>query len=102
MPRRSSSRTSRRVHPDAEGKPVVIANCQAGWQIMMMAAINPNRTGPIMLAGSPLSYWAGVHGKNPHALSGRHAGRHLADRACRAIWATASSTAPIWSPTSNR
>ena len=52
-------------HPDAEGKPIVIANCQAGWQIMMMAAINPNRTGPIMLAGSPLSYWAGVRGKNP-------------------------------------
>ena len=52
-------------HPDAEGKPIIIANCQAGWQIMMMAAANPNRTGPIMLAGSPLSYWAGVHGKNP-------------------------------------
>ena len=52
-------------HPDAEGKPVIIANCQAGWQIMMMAATNPNRTGPIMLAGSPLSYWAGVRGKNP-------------------------------------
>ena len=52
-------------HPDAEGKPVIIANCQAGWQIIMMAAINPNRTGPIMLAGSPLSYWAGVRGKNP-------------------------------------
>jgi pimeloyl-ACP methyl ester carboxylesterase len=52
-------------HPDAETKPVVIANCQAGWQIMMMAAVNPNRTGPIMLAGSPLSYWAGVRGKNP-------------------------------------
>ncbi len=53
------------LHPDAEMKPVVIANCQAGWQIMMMAAINPNKTGPIMLAGSPLSYWAGVRGKNP-------------------------------------
>jgi pimeloyl-ACP methyl ester carboxylesterase len=52
-------------HRDAEGKPVIIANCQAGWQIMMMAAMNPNRTGPIMLAGTPLSYWAGVHGKNP-------------------------------------
>ncbi len=52
-------------HPDAEGKPMIIANCQAGWQIMMMAATNPNRTGPIMLAGSPLSYWAGVRGKNP-------------------------------------
>ncbi len=52
-------------HPEAEGKPVIIANCQAGWQIMMMAAINPNQTGPIMLAGAPLSYWAGVRGKNP-------------------------------------
>jgi pimeloyl-ACP methyl ester carboxylesterase len=52
-------------HPQAEGKPVVIANCQAGWQIMMMAATKPDLTGPIMLAGSPLSYWAGVRGKNP-------------------------------------
>jgi hypothetical protein len=52
-------------HPDAEGKPVIIANCQAGWQIMMMAAIRPDLAGPIMLAGSPLSYWAGVHGRNP-------------------------------------
>ncbi len=52
-------------HAEAEGKPIVIANCQAGWQIMMMAALNPDLAGPIMLAGSPLSYWAGVHGKNP-------------------------------------
>ncbi|MGH7122081.1 MAG: DUF3141 domain-containing protein [Acetobacteraceae bacterium] len=52
-------------HPDAEGKPVIIANCQAGWQIMMMAAIKPELAGPIMLAGSPLSYWAGVRGRNP-------------------------------------
>jgi hypothetical protein len=52
-------------HPDADSRPVIIANCQAGWQIMMMAAMNPRRTGPIMLAGTPLAYWAGVHGKNP-------------------------------------
>jgi len=52
-------------HPKADGKPVVIANCQAGWQIMMMAALRPELTGPILLAGSPLSYWAGVRGKNP-------------------------------------
>ena len=52
-------------HPEAEGKPIVIANCQAGWQIMMMAAIRPDLPGPIMLAGTPLSYWAGVRGKNP-------------------------------------
>jgi hypothetical protein len=52
-------------HPNAGGKPCLIGNCQAGWQIMMMAAIHSERVGPIMLAGSPLSYWAGVHGKNP-------------------------------------
>jgi pimeloyl-ACP methyl ester carboxylesterase len=54
-----------RRHPDAEGKPCLIGNCQAGWQIIMMAAIHPEPVGPIMLAGTPLSYWAGVHGKNP-------------------------------------
>lgn len=52
-------------HLEAEGKPVVIGNCQAGWQIMMTAAIRPDLFGPILLAGSPLSYWAGVRGKNP-------------------------------------
>lgn len=52
-------------HPQAQGKPVIVANCQAGWQIMMMAAIRPDVVGPILLAGSPLSYWAGVHGRNP-------------------------------------
>jgi hypothetical protein len=52
-------------HREAEGKPIVIASCQAGWQIMMTAAIRPDLAGPIMLAGSPLSYWAGVRGKNP-------------------------------------
>jgi pimeloyl-ACP methyl ester carboxylesterase len=52
-------------HPEAEGKPVVVANCQAGWQIMMTAAIEPDLAGPILLAGSPLQYWAGVRGKAP-------------------------------------
>ncbi|CAN7372500.1 DUF3141 domain-containing protein [Phenylobacterium sp. LjRoot219] len=57
-------------HPDADGKPVIIANCQAGWQTMIMAAIRPELAGPILLAGSPLSYWAGVRGKNPMRYSG--------------------------------
>src|SRR5271165_6822052 len=57
-------------HPNAEGKPCLIGNCQAGWQIMMMSAIHPEKVGPIMLAGSPLSYWAGVHGKNPMRYTG--------------------------------
>jgi hypothetical protein len=52
-------------HPEVEGKPVVIANCQAGWQMMMTAALRPELTGPILLVGSPLSYWGGVRGTNP-------------------------------------
>ncbi|MBV8192322.1 MAG: DUF3141 domain-containing protein [Alphaproteobacteria bacterium] len=57
-------------HPQAEGKPVVVANCQAGWQIMMMAAIKPDIVGPLLLAGSPLSYWGGVRGRNPMRYTG--------------------------------
>lgn len=57
-------------HPNAEGKPCVIGNCQAGWAVMMLAAIRPELFGPIILAGSPLSYWAGVTGQNPMRYSG--------------------------------
>src|ERR1700752_333225 len=53
------------LHPDADGKPGVIGTCQGGWAVMMLAAIRPEFCGPIIVAGSPLSYWAGVHGKNP-------------------------------------
>jgi hypothetical protein len=52
-------------HKDADGKPVLIGNCQAGWQIMMMTAQSPDLAGPILIAGAPLSYWAGVRGKYP-------------------------------------
>jgi pimeloyl-ACP methyl ester carboxylesterase len=58
------------LHPEADGKPCVIGNCQAGWAIMMLAAIRPELFGPIIIAGSPLSYWAGVRGKNPMRYSG--------------------------------
>ncbi len=57
-------------HPDAEGKPVVVANCQAGWQIMMTAAVRPELFGPIIIAGAPLSYWAGWRGMNPMRYAG--------------------------------
>src|ERR1700758_5718538 len=56
-------------HPEAQGKPCLIGNCQAGWQILMMSAMRPDLPGPIMVAGSPLSYWAGVRGKNPMRYS---------------------------------
>src|SRR6201993_1129983 len=58
------------LHPDADGKPCVIGNCQAGWAVAILAAMRPELFGPIILAGSPLSYWAGVHGKNPMRYSG--------------------------------
>jgi hypothetical protein len=58
------------LHPEADGKPCVIGNCQAGWAVMMLAAVRPALFGPIIIAGSPLSYWAGVHGKNPMRYSG--------------------------------
>jgi pimeloyl-ACP methyl ester carboxylesterase len=58
------------LHPGAEGKPCVIGNCQAGWAVMMLAATRPELFGPIILAGSPLSYWAGVEGRNPMRYTG--------------------------------
>jgi pimeloyl-ACP methyl ester carboxylesterase len=58
------------LHPQADGMPCVIGNCQAGWAVMMLAAIRPELFGPIIVAGSPLQYWAGVHGKNPMRYTG--------------------------------
>ncbi|MBK8752227.1 MAG: DUF3141 domain-containing protein [Candidatus Competibacteraceae bacterium] len=62
------------LHPNAEGKPCVIGNCQAGWAVMMLAATRPELFGPIIIPGSPLSYWAGVEGQNPMRYSGGLAG----------------------------
>ena len=58
------------LHPDADGKPCVIGNCQAGWAVMILASLRPELFGPIILAGAPLAYWAGVRGKNPMRYSG--------------------------------
>lgn len=58
------------AHPAAEGKPVVIGNCQAGWQIMIGAALRPELFGPIIIAGAPLSYWAGRRGGPPMRYAG--------------------------------
>src|SRR3954471_24636373 len=58
------------MHPDARGKPCVIGNCQAGWALMALGAIHPDLMGPMIIAGSPLSYWAGVKGQNPMRYSG--------------------------------
>ncbi len=58
------------LHAGAEGQPVVIGNCQAGWALMMLAAKYPDVCGPLIVAGSPLSYWAGVRGVNPMRYTG--------------------------------
>ncbi len=59
-----------KLHPQADGKPCVIGNCQAGWAVMMLAAVRPELFGPIIIAGSPLSYWDGVRGQYPMRYSG--------------------------------
>jgi hypothetical protein len=58
------------LHPNSEAKPCVVGNCQAGWAVAMLSAAAPEVTGPIILAGAPLSYWAGVEGKNPMRYTG--------------------------------
>jgi hypothetical protein len=63
-------RAVRDAHPEAEGAPAVIGNCQAGRMVMIAASLAPELFGPIMLAGSPLSYWAGQRGRNPMRYSG--------------------------------
>ena len=88
------------LHPDAEGKPFVIGNCQGGWALMMLAALAPQLVGPILLAGSPISYWAGVAGKNPMRYSGGLLGRNMDGFDSPATSAMASSTARISSTTS--
>lgn len=55
-------------HP---GKPPVLyGNCQAGWAVTLLAADCEGLAGPVVLNGSPLSYWAGESGTNPMRVSG--------------------------------
>ena len=56
-------------HPGAR-KPVIIGNCQAGWAVAMLGALYPQKVGPLILNGAPLSFWAGVAGKNPMRYKG--------------------------------
>lgn len=67
-------------HP--KSPPVLYGNCQAGWALTLLAADCAGLTGPVVLNGSPLSYWAGDEGSNPMrvmgALSGGAWAAHLA------------------------
>ncbi len=57
------------LHPEAP-RPFAIGNCQAGYQTLMVAMLRPDLFGPCLVAGSPMSYWQGVHGKDPMLYSG--------------------------------
>ena len=88
------------LHPNAAGQPFAIGNCQGGWALMMLAALAPRRsdrscwrvrrcrTGRASRARTRCATWVGCW-----AAAGR--------RRCWPIWATASSTARTWSPTSS-
>jgi pimeloyl-ACP methyl ester carboxylesterase len=58
-----------RRHPKAR-HPVVVGNCQGGWATLLLAAANPDITGPIVINGAPLATWSGVAGENPMRYSG--------------------------------
>jgi hypothetical protein len=58
------------LHPEADGRPCIVGNCQAGWAVMMLSAVKPELVGPILLAGAPLSYWSGKGTQNPMRYSG--------------------------------
>ena len=66
-------REVRTRHP-ASPKPAIVGNCQGGWAAMMLAAADPDDTGPIVINGAPMSYWGGAwqdgSNDNPMRYSG--------------------------------
>ncbi|HEY2189027.1 MAG TPA: DUF3141 domain-containing protein, partial [Caldimonas sp.] len=66
-------RRVRELHPRSP-KPAIVGNCQAGWAAMMLAASNPDETGPVVMVGAPMSYWGGAwresEGDNPMRYAG--------------------------------
>ncbi|MEM9782657.1 MAG: DUF3141 domain-containing protein [Pseudomonadota bacterium] len=58
-----------RRHPDSP-RPVVTGNCQGGWATLLLAATNPDLTGPIVINGAPVATWSGEVGTNPMRYNG--------------------------------
>ena len=56
-------------HPHSN-KPIVIGNCQGGWATALLAATNPDITGPVVFNGAPMTYWSGRVGENPMRYNG--------------------------------
>ena len=59
----------RRRHPDAP-KPIIVGNCQGGWASLVLAAANPDISGPLVVNGAPVAYWSGRLGENPMRYNG--------------------------------
>ncbi len=55
-------------HPDAP--PILYGNCQAGWAVTLLAADCQGLSGPVVLNGSPLSYWSGEAGTSTIRMLG--------------------------------
>jgi len=64
---KAEARFLEEIHARHPGSPpaLVVGNCQGGWATMILSATHPGLTGPVVIAGAPLSYWAGEIGKNP-------------------------------------
>lgn len=60
-------------HPQAP-KPIIVGNCQGGWATLVLAAANPDVTGPLVINGAPVSAWSGRIGENPMRYKGGLAG----------------------------
>lgn len=58
-----------RRHPKA-AKPIIVGNCQGGWATMILAAANPDITGPLVINGAPMAYWSGRIGENVMRYNG--------------------------------
>jgi pimeloyl-ACP methyl ester carboxylesterase len=56
-------------HPQAP-KPIVVGNCQGGWATLLLAAANPDITGPLVLNGAPVATWSGQIGESPMRYNG--------------------------------
>lgn len=66
-------RIVRERHPHSP-KPVILGNCQGGWAAMMLASANPDDMGPVILIGSPMSYWGGAWHEDQAPNPMRYAG----------------------------
>ena len=83
------------LHPDAEGKPCVIGNCQAGWAVMMLAALAPNCSGQSSLPARRFPTGPGSAASTRCATAAACSAA-AGWRPSRAISATANSTVRGW------